>query len=572
MPPLHILFPYLLLTLLLATPTLAFAQEAAPPTQELPQPEDGEVPAELVPEAEETDQEVEEEAPPPQASPAPAPAPQPKPPIVVGPIPKKPPNLTPASTPPLLKLEDPEAPQDDAVVAIPQKIRSEFQFASYGRVRGASDLEGGRPRPVNVVSFGSRIDELNYAELEFQQRFEVPGANPHETFTMQVVATLALGDDLFHYTGDFDQAIATRNLYAEGGWRLGNGLSTSFWAGSRMYRGDDIYLLDFWPLDNLNTVGGGGAVAYDWPEFGRTELKLHGGASRSLAPYQYQLIEVPGLDFGADQVLLLDRQRTILSARLQHDLWLHTRQNGTPTSGLKLVLYGESHDLPEGTRRLEDGLTTETLPAESGTKLGAELGAWIARGLFEGSFMNLFYAHTQDLAAYGEFGIPTGVNTQDTSLGASSHLLAISANLETPWAGMLLGAYYKTFADADAQQEDFDDYWESIFAARAHAYLTDHIHPGIELSYQVRQPQGPFARTNAFEAPAVTKLTLMQAISLQPKMYSRPQLRLLYTRSMLNDSALNLYAPEDPRRGLATQHYLGVMVEWWFNNVSLFRP
>ena len=25
------------------------------------------------------------------------------------------------------------------------------------------------------------------------------------------------------------------------------------WAGSRMYRGDDIYLLDFWPLDNLNT-------------------------------------------------------------------------------------------------------------------------------------------------------------------------------------------------------------------------------------------------------------------------------------------------------------------------------
>ena len=65
----------------------------------------------------------------------------------------------------------------------------------------------------------------------------------------------AYSGDLFHFTGNFSQNFAIRNAYAEVE-NLGiSGLS--LWAGSRMYRGDDIYLLNFWPLDNLNTIGGG---------------------------------------------------------------------------------------------------------------------------------------------------------------------------------------------------------------------------------------------------------------------------------------------------------------------------
>ena len=49
-----------------------------------------------------------------------------------------------------------------------------------------------------------------------------------------------------------------RNLYAQGTYD-----NITMWAGSRMYRGDDIYLLNWWPLDNQNTVGGGiGAPIY----------------------------------------------------------------------------------------------------------------------------------------------------------------------------------------------------------------------------------------------------------------------------------------------------------------------
>ncbi len=43
-----------------------------------------------------------------------------------------------------------------------------------------------------------------------------------------------------------------------------------------MYRGDDIYLLDFWPLDNLNTLGGG--LAYTFLD--DLDVKLHAGVNQ----------------------------------------------------------------------------------------------------------------------------------------------------------------------------------------------------------------------------------------------------------------------------------------------------
>ena len=457
------------------------------------------------------------------------------------------------------------------------QIASTFTFGSYGRVGAASDLRGGQPGRVNVISHGSRLGESNYAELEFGQRFELPKSATDRYFT-QIVATLAFGDDLFHFTGDFDQSMAFRNLYAEGGWRL-NDLTISFWAGSRMYRGDDIYLLDFWPLDNLNTVGGGGLAAYDWKGWGRSEFKLHVGSSRLNNPYQFQVVDVPGFDFGTNEIVYLNRLRTILTGRFQQDIWLDTRPDGSPTAGIKAVLYGESHTLPEGLRRRPDGLSEELVPAESGRKLGAEIGYWMGDGFFKGSFANLFLVTARDLAAYGEFGVPTGVNLNETSEGARMQMLALSADLETPHAGLLVGSYYKYFQDADRESADFDDYWEATFAARTHIYLTDHIHPGIEYSYQVRRPQGPFIGTDEYEVPSVSKLSFIQAINLKKGMYSRPQLRFIYTWSQLNRSAVALFPTDDPRRDLAdgttgalNTHYLGAQVEWWFNNASLFRP
>lgn len=454
-----------------------------------------------------------------------------------------------------------EAVTDDAESPA---VGSEFRFGSYGRARAATDLRGNSARPVNIVSFGSRVDERSYGELEFQQRFFRPDDDPD--FESNIVATLAFLDDFFHYTGDFDHSIALRNLYATVGWRA-DAVDVDLWGGSRMYRGDDIYLLDFWPLDNLNTVGGGAQVRFDSPP-GPTDIRVHAGVNRLHNPYQYQAVEVPGLEFGTDEVVLLDRQRFVVSGRVEQQLWL--KEGGA--RGLKGVLYGETQHLPEGVRRLDDGVTEEALPGDGGWLVGGQLGFWEAEGFLDGSFANLFVRYASGLAAYGELGVPFGVAADETATGATDLLAGLSGTIDTPYAGLVLGSYFRNFRTARIA-DTHEDYWETIVASRLHGYLTDHIHPGVEVSYQVRRQLGPYPESGDYEraqlqAPSVTKVSVIQAFSLEPRAFSRPQLRLLYTASFLNDSARMLYRPEDPRRDFDTQHYLGIMVEWWFNSAS----
>ena len=51
-------------------------------------------------------------------------------------------------------------------------------------------------------------------------------------------------------------------------------------------------------------------------------------------------------------------------------------------------------------------------------------------------------------------------------------------------------------------------------------------------------------------------------------MYRRPQFRLVYTASWLNDDARSLFPRFDERRDKGWQHYLGIQVEWWMNSSS----
>jgi len=168
-------------------------------------------------------------------------------------------------------------PTTEALALKPPFDVGRFEFGSYGRIGIASDLRGGTGRDANIVSHGTRIDEDPYAELELRRE---------DTFMDQIkskiVATLALYPPFFHFSGDEIQNIALRNLYAQaiyGDWTL--------WAGSRMYRGDDIYVLDWWPLDNQNTIGGGAG----WKSSdGDTLLAAHVGMQRLDNPYQYETL------------------------------------------------------------------------------------------------------------------------------------------------------------------------------------------------------------------------------------------------------------------------------------------
>src|SRR5258706_497834 len=175
-------------------------------------------------------------------------------------------------------------------VSEPPKSDTGLRFGSYGRVIAGTDLRGGKPEKILVVAHGPRIVEDSYLELDFSYGLLAQ----NDTVKVRPVITLAFDGTLFHDTGEFDAHPALRNVYLEMQGAAVPGLT--LWAGSRMYRGDDIYLFDFWPLDDLNTVGGG--AQYRKPltvdDTGRArnalELAVHAGANRLDNPFQFQQI------------------------------------------------------------------------------------------------------------------------------------------------------------------------------------------------------------------------------------------------------------------------------------------
>jgi maltoporin len=319
-----------------------------------------------------------------------------------------------------------------------------------------------------------------------------------------------------------------------------------------MYRGDDIHLLDFWPLDEQNTVGGGAAYF-----FGDSNVRAHVGMNRLSDSFQTQTLVVPGDETGAREILFMDRQRTVVSLRGEHNVTLPEPLR------LKAVLYAEGHTLPAGFYRTDDGLD-EKLPADWGLVVGGEVSLY---GYGRTNHCNLFLRYGARLGAYDELAIPVGLDRDKQAAGARELLLGLSANHELNESfGVLVGAYGRNFVDADPNVYDRDDLWEAGLAVRPAWYLNQHFGVLAEVNLQALRPNGLSPESGSQEAPLVFGLGLMPALSLDRGSYSRPQLRLIYAMSFLNDAALHTFAPEDPQRGHAVRHFLGVSVEWWFHS------
>ena len=306
------------------------------------------------------------------------PDPQPEPPKqdpVAEPVKPEPakPDPAPAPVPPLPMPEPVKpAPVIAAPVTLPptpqQRYDLGFRFGTYGRVLAGSDLRGGKPEPANIVAHGPRIVERSYLELDFSYGLEAPQTG----MRLRPVVTIAFDGTLFHDNGNFDARPALRNVYLDA--QIHKQLTA--WAGSRMYRGDDIYLFDYWPLDDQNTVGGG--LVYRNAAPGRrnyVELAAHAGFNRLVEPseFQFQTDDVPdNLDgIGERTIIQLDRQRFVTSGTATYYI---TDRPDTPN--FKIKLHGEYHALSNGTRRLQTDDSLQQLPADSGYLIGAQIGTW----------------------------------------------------------------------------------------------------------------------------------------------------------------------------------------------------
>jgi len=425
-----------------------------------------------------------------------------------------------------------------------------FSFGSYGRVGVASDLRGRTGRSTNIVAFGPRLQAPPYAELQFNYDARFGSAR------WRAVTTLAMNEDLFHFTGRFGGAFAVRNLYLE---ETGIGSDDlTLWVGSRMYRGDDVYLLNFWPMDNLNMVGGG--ARYHAGE--HVVLQAAVGMNRLDDPYQLQTISVaPREGFGPQTAFLLDRPRVLASAKAT---WYSVGR--TAREGLKLSVYGEYHAMAAGVRQLNDAGSRVELPSDSGWVMGAQAG------LYRGpSFVNVFVRYAQGLGAYGDLDVPVTLASARTSARALDFRLALSANWERGPFALMVGAYFRYFRDADAGVFSRDALVEGAVAARPIVWFGNHVGFAGEVSYQrvTYNAIDPVTGNGAL-AGSVLRFAAMPFVTPGGRgSYTRPHLQIIYAASLRDDGARRLYAPDDPFGFNSVEHFLGVGTEWWFNSSYL---
>ena len=478
--------------------------------------------------------------------------PEPPPAAVVSPPAAPPPDATPPSArvAPSTPITLPSIPGDTG----------HFEFGSYGRVVIASDGRGGTGRDANIVAHGDRIDEDSYAELELRREDRFT-----PSISTKIVWTLGFFPPFFHFSGQQAQAIAIRNLYAQATYD-----DLTLWVGSRMYRGDDIYLLDWWPLDNQNTVGGGAGYKIHW-RTDETDIAAHVGMQRLDSTYQYEQIPAPIPNIlasqagpGAENVTVLDRPRTIETLKLTHLV----KRPTTETDGFKLILYGEAHELSGGvfTDTTVNPSVQNALPADTGWLVGTEVAYWTGR---RDTFVQLFLRHAEGVAAYDPLAVPLTFANDRTTRGSTETLLALGANYEWGPLGVLVGGYLRSFRDGDPSPTTSQKYDEGILTVRPQLYIGERWGVAVEGAFEARRYAVLDPQNDQPLVASEWRAGIMPYFSPSGRgSYKRPQLRLIYALTSRNTATRELYPAQDVFSQRSLEQFLGMGAEWWFNSSS----
>ena len=429
-----------------------------------------------------------------------------------------------------------------------QPVRGEFIFGSFGRIGVFTNQLGKEIQDVDVVSRIPRLQKRPYLELYlgYAKRFSFGEFN--------ALVTPAIAGDPFHYSGQFRADFALRNAYLDVS-NIG-GLGFFVWAGSRMYRGDDVYLLDFWPLDDLNTLGGGLGWRYGNDSFGWLELAGHFGASRVLGSNFFaQQVAVSDPTFGAIEVVTNNRQRLIGSVKASYyrgiGKWF----------AFKLKLYVEGHSIAEGAIERRNDVQ-QILPGDAGYVVGGQLSMFLQNTK---NYLHFTVRYGENLGAYGALTVPFALNLQGTSAGAKETLIGLS--VFTFWwehLGVVFGGYYRGFQSARNDEYDAASTEELAGSLRINVSFLRFLQQGIEFTGQRAFPKGIHPDLFRQISPAAFKLSLMPTITSSPENFPELAVRFIYTFTSTNADARYMYVAEDPRAGVRNYHFFGVQAEWLY--------
>jgi LamB porin len=342
--------------------------------------------------------------------------------------------------------------------------RSNFQVAN-GLKQGSDDLNTG-------WGAHNRLQEGQYFELNFQ-------AMPIEHGSF--VSTLSSGSTSYPYDNSIGSLNPTggswlnvRNLYLQ--YDHVGDADGQLWFGARMFRGEDIYLFDTWPLDDHDMIGGGYARKY-----GESRLEFDLGVNKDSA------YGVPGNSVasgGTSPTFSADTQRYLLINKFETKVG----------EARKLKTNLEFQYLPKGrgtvTTSTSNNGATFNIPSDYGVEAGAQVDLWA------GSVGVLNYGYGNVVGNWGSSALNI-VAKKVSGLVSTSGVALNEVN-----ANAAKGA--QAFTGALYGRSEFED-WGMMYAlvpkyalsaggrsgtavstgVRPMAYLGDHLHLGGEVDWVI---------------------------------------------------------------------------------------
>ena len=445
----------------------------------------------------------------------------------------------------------------------PAISNKKFSLGSYGRAGIGYSLGAANsdyPQSLNLNGMGSiggRFEENDYFELASAMHF-TPTIAGKDSTKINVQARFAFYTTQGQLIGNVSNksiggiTTALPELFAEANNIMGS--DWSVWIGARLFRGEDIHIIDHYYFDDHSGQGVG--------------IK-HKNT-------QFSVIFTGSID---------------TTSTLPPNFYLNI-VNGTPTLGLRnryvsilehtimtnkgyLKLLGEFHRLPSGTT--QNAATKYNYPADVGYVVGAKYYKNIPSEL-PGSFNAISARYGTGIANGGDGGssrtyITYGGPNLETNSFKKANSLALTEtflwNLNKNYSLNGYAIYTKSRGASDSlnkapdylgKQLLFNRKQDIALGARGTWYIKNWLHllHEFDLAWRKDGTQN-FAQMTKFTiAPTLVPTSVRDV-------WARPHFRLVYSVAHYNKFAAdNLYSPYLAQSGTKSWgQYLGVKVEWW---------
>jgi maltoporin len=446
---------------------------------------------------------------------------------------------------------------------IPSVSNKLFSIGSYGRAGVAYGLGASNtdfPQSLNLNGMGSiggRFEENDYFELATALHFE-PAIAEKEKTQINVQARFAFYTTQGQLIGNVSNksiggiVTALPELYAEANNIMGS--DWSVWMGARLFRSDDIHIIDHFYFDDHSGQGAG--VKYKNTQF--TQIFTGSIDTTSTLPPNFYLNIVNG----TPTLGLRNRYVSIL----EHKIMVKAGY---------VKLLAEYQRLPSGTT--QDADTFYNYPADNGYVVGAKYLKNISSKI-PGSFNAISARYGTGIANGGDGGssrtyVTYGAPNIETNSFKKAYSIALTEtfllNISKNYSLNGYAIYTKSRGASDSlnkapdylgKQLLFNQKQDISAGARGTWYIKDWLHLLHEFDLAWRKDgTQDFAQMTKFTIAPTLVPTAIRDV------WARPHFRLVYSIAHYNKFAAdNLYSPYLSQSGSKSWgQYLGAKVEWW---------